>query len=895
MIVRKGWSNAVANHFLERQFQALRRCYGVLMAALDCRSAAMRSARRLIGLVLALFALMPALSAHAGGGTWYYDGTGRAIPSCAKPFTGGDYVSVVTQWFQCEADSVTSGTETFVVSNCFGTSGTATSFGVGQCHAVFSYFYPDGTFCCTTQTDQAAQECPDATFFVDPPPYGGPACIRVGDIFHIQPIRKPCLVCGDPIYPLTGARRQDEDLGIRLAGRPILLTYDTQPALPVAQGLVNWTFLPPPSFGSLWQSSLHKKVVQEFGGGPPTGDYSSVVMLRGSMGLSTASGPDVNSCDIGGGGQLGTESFRSTVDPALALTALSAGEMILVDAASMIEENYGDTGSISRATFATGGILTYTYSTAAVPGVAPAAGLLTSVTDHFGRTVQFTYEQPDAQYLPRIKTVIAPDGAVTQATYDVRNNLTSLIWPDTYLRQYRYERSDLPGTLTGITDESNQNYASYGYDSAGRASSTKLGSGVDSYTVAYGAPPTWEVTEIRISPSLICRDHHWIAPQATTVIDPTGTSRAFGATTANGMTMLASTTSPAGSGSSASSTQTTYDANANITSQVDLNGNLHCYAYDTTRNLQTLALEGLPASKTCPTSLVSYIPGPVDAAHPERKTTTVWHPDWELKAQEAAPKKITTWVYNGQPDPIAGTTASCVAPAATLPDGKPLAVLCVRYEQGTTDTTGAQGLSATVSGATRAWTYTYNQFGQVLTETTPKQSSTDTLSHTTTYTYYPTTSFSGAAGYTMGDLQSVSNPLGQVTNYTSYDKAGRLLSSTDANGTVTTQTYFPRGWLQTQTVTPATGGALTTTYAYWPTGLLKSVTLPDASTLNYAYDGAHRLTDVTDAAGNKLHYVLDNSGNRTSEQVSDASGQLASTVTRVFDALNRVQLQTGAN
>ncbi len=222
-------------------------------------------------------------------------------------------------------------------------------------------------------------------------------------------------------------------------------------------------------------------------------------------------------------------------------------------------------------------------------------------------------------------------------------------------------------------------------------------------------------------------------------------------------------------------------------------------------------------------------------------------------------------------------------------------MLCVRYEQGTTDTTGAQGLSATVSGATRAWTYTYNQFGQVLTETTPKQSSTDTLSHTTTYTYYPTTSFSGAAGYTMGDLQSVSNPLGQVTNYTSYDKAGRLLSSTDANGTVTTQTYFPRGWLQTQTVTPATGGALTTTYAYWPTGLLKSVTLPDASTLNYAYDGAHRLTDVTDAAGNKLHYVLDNSGNRTSEQVSDASGQLASTVTRVFDALNRVQLQTGAN
>ena len=63
--------------------------------------------------------------------------------------------------------------------------------------------------------------------------------------------------------------------------------------------------------------------------------------------------------------------------------------------------------------------------------------------------------------------------------------------------------------------------------------------------------------------------------------------------------------------------------------------------------------------------------------------------------------------------------------------------------------------------------------------------------------------------------------------------------------------------------------------------------------LNYAYDDAHRLTDVTDAAGNKIHYVLDNVGNRTSEQVTDASGNLASTVSRVFDALNRVQTQTG--
>jgi YD repeat-containing protein len=405
----------------------------------------------------------------------------------------------------------------------------------------------------------------------------------------------------------------------------------------------------------------------------------------------------------------------------------------------------------------------------------------------------------------------------------------------------------------------------------------------------------WSVTEIQEGPNFICREHHFQPPPIIQVTAPY-TVTAMSAAVAGNVPVSTGQSQSAGSGSPASSTALTYDASGNVASFDNFAGYRSCFAYDDTRNLPLITLEGLAGGsngKACPASLASYTPSAADAAHPERKTTTVWHPDWVLKAQEAAPKKITTWVYNGQPDPIVGGTASCAPSTATLPDGKPIAVLCARYEQATTDTTGALGLSATVSGATRAWTYTYNQYGQVLTETTPKQSATDTLSHTTTYTYYATTSFTGASGVTMGDLQTLTNPLGQVTRYTAYDKAGRLLSSTDPNGTVTSMTYTPRGWLQSQTVTPASGAALTTTYAYWPTGLLQTVTMPDASTLNYSYDAAHRLTDVVDGTGNKVHYVLDNVGNRTSEQVSDASGNLAASVARVFDALNRVQSQTG--
>ena len=404
------------------------------------------------------------------------------------------------------------------------------------------------------------------------------------------------------------------------------------------------------------------------------------------------------------------------------------------------------------------------------------------------------------------------------------------------------------------------------------------------------------VSDVLMDPVDLVRTTSWQAPDALFITGPNGTVSTLNSSTILGRPALTSQSQPAGSGCTASASAQAYDDNGNVASRDDFNGNRACYAYDTSRNLQTVILAGLQggaAGKACPTNLASYTPSASDAAHPERKTTTVWHPDWALKAREAEPKKITTWVYNGQPDPIGGGSASCVTPAATLPDGKPIAVLCARYEQATTDATGALGVSATVTGATRKWSYTYNQYGQVLTETTPKQSPTDSLSHTTIYTYYSDTSISSNVGHTLGDLYTVTNPRGQASTFTSYDGAGRLLSSTDANNVVTAQTYWPRGWLRTQTVTPASGAALTTTYDYWPTGLLKTVTMPDASTLNYTYDDAHRLTDITDAAGNTIHYVLDNVGNRTGEQISDSSGNLASAVSRVFDALNRVQSQTG--
>jgi YD repeat-containing protein len=274
-----------------------------------------------------------------------------------------------------------------------------------------------------------------------------------------------------------------------------------------------------------------------------------------------------------------------------------------------------------------------------------------------------------------------------------------------------------------------------------------------------------------------------------------------------------------------------------------------------------------------------------------RKVSTQWHPDWVLPSKQAEPGKITTSIYNGQPDPFnGGAVASCAPSTALLPDGKPIAVLCKQVEQATTDTDGHLGFSAGLQSgvANRTSSWTYNQYGQVLTEDGPRTDVNDI----TTYTYYGDTSFTGegaaAQGHFIGDLQSVTNATGKVTSYGKYNKHGQLLESSDANGVLTVNTYDLRQRLLSSSV-----GGQTTSYSYDAAGQLKKVTLPDSSWVGYDYDDAHRQVAVYDNKGNRTEYQLDNAGNRTGETTKDPSGNLKRQLSRSIDALGRVQQATG--
>jgi YD repeat-containing protein len=153
---------------------------------------------------------------------------------------------------------------------------------------------------------------------------------------------------------------------------------------------------------------------------------------------------------------------------------------------------------------------------------------------------------------------------------------------------------------------------------------------------------------------------------------------------------------------------------------------------------------------------------------------------------------------------------------------------------------------------------------------------------------------SASLGHRPGQLQSVTNPAGQVTQYTKYDPTGHVRQMIDPKGVVTDTTYTARGLVSTVTITPPSGAARTTTYTYDDVGQVTGVALPDGTTLTYGYDTAHRLTNVADVRGNSVTYTLDNAGNRTVEEIRDTGGTLQRSIGRSFDAINRVQQVTGA-
>jgi RHS repeat-associated protein len=320
------------------------------------------------------------------------------------------------------------------------------------------------------------------------------------------------------------------------------------------------------------------------------------------------------------------------------------------------------------------------------------------------------------------------------------------------------------------------------------------------------------------------------------VTDPSGVARSFISLRTLGVSKVYQTTGYCPGCPNISSSS--FDANGNYASKMDFNANRTNYAYDLARNLETSRTEGL---------------SPYGASTSVTRTiTTDWHPTFRLPTSEK--------VYSGS--------------SAT---GTPLRTTSYLYDS------AGNILTLTISDAaqsvSRTWSYTYDSFGRVLTEDGPR---TD-VSDVTTYTYYTCSN-----GAECGQLQTVTNAVGHVTTYNTYNAHGQPTLITDANGVQTSLAYDVRQRLISQTAAYATADAETTLLEYWPTGLLKKTTRPDGAYLMNFYDDAHRLIRVEDGAGNRLEYVLDVMGKVQVTNSFDPYGTLIKTQRQLYTALGEL-------
>lgn len=485
-------------------------------------------------------------------------------------------------------------------------------------------------------------------------------------------------------------------------------------------------------------------------------------------------------------------------------------------------ENYDAYGRLISIEDRSGLIHTLTYN---------SKDSLVSITDTFGNKLQFTHDD-----YGNFSTLVDPAGGNYQFTYASNGNLTAVTYPDAKTRTYHYNEpaytsnANLPSTLTGITDENGVRYATYTYDTQGRAVVTEHAGGADRYMLNYSTDGS-----------------------NTIVTDPLNSQYTHHFQTILGVAKSTGQSQPAGSGCSAASSATTYDVNGNIASRADFNGNKTCYAYDLTRNLEIARVEGLNADSACPGDVIGYTPA-VNSS--ERKILTTWHPSFRLPVRITESKRETSYVY----DTYGNITQFRIIDTAT--------------------------------NATRAWNTSYSYHPSipgVILQKTENGPRFDVSNVTTTDYYAPDAACVGGHLGCRAQVASITNALGHVTQITRYNAHGQPEEIIDPNGHTTTLTYDVR-----QRLLSRTSGTEITSYQYDGVGQLKKITLPDSSFLSYTYDAAHRLTDITDNLGNRVHYSLDAMGNRTKEELFDPLNNLTKTQQREFDALSRLWKDIGA-
>lgn len=649
-------------------------------------------------------------------------------------------------------------------------------------------------------------------------------------------ISQPVLAGTSHLNPANGNHVRSETVIPAVAdGLGLVLTYNS---LMGASSTVQ-------PFGQKWRSSYHRRLSVS-----PT-DATKAIVARPdgkSYILANTGGAWVADADVvdtltelkdAGGTRIGWRYHKKS---------------------TLVSEDYDAAGLLLKLTAADNRTLSFAYSDGSggilygnapttsgyqapacngIPGeAAPTlSGRLLCVVDTFGRQINFAYDSAG-----RVTSATDAAGGLVQFAHDAANgNLTGITFPDNTTISYAYNEpqhinngsacteipSGFPNALTGFTDEAGIRQGTFKYDCQGRGVYSEAALGTNPVQLDFDTA-------------------------STTVIDAYNTSYVHGYTEILGVKKPSGVSQPGGAGCFAAASSVVYDANGNATAITDFNGHKVCRAYDPATNLLLKQVEGLLDANSCATAL---------AAPPASGSIRVTHYDWDAALRKpmrvAGPKLITTYTYDAAGHPMTRTLDE------------------------TTDATGAAGFSATLTGASRTWAWTYDALGNVLTADGPVSGTEDQ----STFAYYPADAESLGA---RGQLAAASNALSHTSQIATYDDNGRPLTLLDPNSIVTTLTYDVRGRLLS-----ASKAGETTTYTFNAVGNPTRITQADGSYIEYGYDDAQRLTSIKNNLGNRIEYELNAAGARVSESIRDPSGTLVQRSTNAYDALGRLQLVVG--
>ncbi|WP_152477640.1 RHS repeat-associated core domain-containing protein [Xanthomonas arboricola] len=398
-------------------------------------------------------------------------------------------------------------------------------------------------------------------------------------------------------------------------------------------------------------------------------------------------------------------------------------------------------------------------------------------------------------------------------------------------RKYHYELARAPNLLTGITDESGVRYVSWSYDDFNRALYSSGPAEIGKTTISYLATGNAEV----VSPLGARVNHHYNVIQGV-----------------NRVTSVEGTSS---ADCTSDNSNYEYDELGQLTSKVNSSGRIVKYEYNA-RGLITTQQEHAKDKAL-------------------RTIRNEWLKEKPLLSKMTEGTRSTDYQYDDQSRLVTVTNKDL---SAHDNDRTTKRKYCLESDV-ISGICPIAGLLVSLDG-TR--------------EDTPDL---------TSYQYYSTNAANCSdetekCPYRIGDLWKIVNSAGHVTEYLSYDESGRALSVKRANGVVTDYEYHALGWLTSTKVRGSDASSEAddriTRIDYWPTGLVKQVTQPDGAFTAFTYDAAHRLTDITDNAGNTVHYTLDNAGNRVKEDTQDAAGTLKRTLSRVYNQLGQLKTQATA-